>query len=204
MTHEVLVVDDHTVFAELLQLALNDSEGISCRLTARSVAEAVAVAARHGFSVAIIDVQLPDGSGIDAVSRLRELRPEARYIMLTAHPRDQLARAALAAGACGFLAKNGSLREVVQAVHHASTKQPVLTGNLVRVEDAGRPLTPREQEVLELLGAGLGAQQITESLGLSLHTVRDHIKSILAKLNCRSQLDAVAKARRLGLLVSVA
>ncbi|MCV9994153.1 response regulator transcription factor [Paeniglutamicibacter sp. ZC-3] len=204
MSQQVLILDDHTVFVELLQLALNNSPGISCKLTARTIAEAEAVAARHDFTVAIVDVQLPDGSGIDAVSRLRELRPDSRIVVLTANPRAQLAHAALAAGACAFLAKDGSLEEVIRAVSHANATHPVITRNLVRRKSAEGGLTPREQEVLELLGQGLSAAQIAVQLSLSLYTVRDHIKSVLAKLGCRSQLDAVSKALRLGLLTVAA
>lgn len=194
----VFLLDDHRVFTDLLALALETQDDLRCVGVAHTVAEATTTAATVAFDVAIIDLQLPDGSGLSAVPQLLALRPDARIIVLTAHPRADLARRALEAGAAGFLAKDAPLAEILRAVRAAAAGHPV--GGVSAPPAATVRMTRREIEVLTELGHGLDASRIAAALGISVHTARDHIKAVMAKLDVHTQLEAVVTADRLGLI----
>lgn len=194
----VLVVDDHRVFTELLSLALDASPGTRCVAVASSIRDGLAKAAVHRLDVVVIDVRLPDGNGVDAVPELLALHPGARILLLTAHPRADLAERALNAGASGFLAKEEPLSHLLRAIETARPNRPAISGALPPADAVG--LTPREREVLTLLAQGHDPAAIARLLWLSRHTVRDHVKAVLGKLDARSQLAAVSKAIALGLV----
>lgn len=196
----VLVIDDHRVFTELLSMALDASPGTTCVAVASSIREGLAKAAAHRLDVVVIDVRLPDGSGIDTVPRLLALHPDARIVVLTAHPRADLAERALVAGASGFLAKEEPLSQLLTAIAAAGPSRPAVSAALSTPPTDAVGLSPREREVLTLLAQGNDSAAIARLLWLSRHTVRDHIKAVLAKLGANSQLAAVSKAIGLGLI----
>lgn len=196
----VLVIDDHRVFSELLSLALDASEGTECVAIATSIQEGLLKAVAYAVDVVVVDVRLPDGSGLDCVPRLRGVLPGARIIVLTAHPRADLAERALEAGASAFVAKDVPLADLLAAIRQARPTAPVVTASFpVMPAGAGR-LTARELEVLEMLARGQDATEIARVLALSVYTVRDHVKAILGKLQARTQLAAVTTAITLGIV----
>lgn len=198
----LLLIDDHRVFTELLSMALVAHDPAAEVAVAATLSEGLTRIRREAIDAAIVDVQLPDGSGLTAVRVLTEEQPRCRSIVLTAFPRADLAQRALAAGAAAFLAKDGNLDEVLRALTSADASAPLVAA-AVRSGAAEEPvvaLTPREHEVIALLEAGHSATVIAAMLGLSIHTVRDHISALLGKLGATSQLGAVARATRLGLL----
>lgn len=190
------MVDDHRVFTDALRLGLERQEDVRSVTVAHSAGEALAHARRADFDAAIVDLDLPDASGLDVVAALAEIRPGARVVVLTAHGRPDLVERAAAAGADAFLTKEGTLDRVMQALRApGTTRPPVDAGHAGRVE-----LTHREQDVLRLLGQGHDPAGIAAELGISLHTVRGHVKAVMAKLGARSQLGAVVAAHRRGLI----
>ncbi|MBX3094515.1 MAG: response regulator transcription factor [Cryobacterium sp.] len=192
MPTPVLVVDDHRTFAELMRLGLDAQADFHCAAIAYGVGHALRVAAAVPYRAAIVDLGLPDGDGADLVGELRRLTPEARVVVLTAHPRSDVARRALSAGAHRVLPKRGRLDEVFDALRHVGTDI---------VPAAKSLLTPRETAVVALLADGMDVQGIAARLELSPYTVRDHVKSVLAKLGARTQLEAVVIAAREGIVV---
>jgi len=196
----VLLVDDHRVFTDSLRLTLDMQDDIRCVAVAHSVAEATAVGRRTEFDVAIVDLQLPDGGGLQAIGRLRDARPGARVLVLTAHPRADLAARALDLGAAAFLSKDGALTEILTAIRHADPARPLVCA-AARHDPAARfRLTLREWDVLREMGVGRDASQTASVLGISVHTTRDHIKAIMGKMGVQTQLDAVVTAGRFGLI----
>jgi two-component system response regulator DesR len=191
-----LVIDDHRVFTDTLALSLDLEPDLCCVATAQSARDGLAKAAAIEVDVAIVDLDLPDASGIDVVAGLRELRPAMRVLVLTAHPRADLASRAVAAGAAAFLPKDTALREILSAIRTADPARPVV--------DAPRQpavaLTAREYDVLRQLAQGRDAHRCATALGLSLYTTRDHIKALMGKLSAHTQLEAVVAADRLGLI----
>lgn len=193
MFTSVLIVDDHRTFAELLRLGLDAQPDLECVGVAHSMAEAIKLAKEVPYQAAIVDLGLPDGDGAELVADLHRERPEARILVLTAHPRSDLARRALAAGASAVLAKAGRLDGLLQALRAGIHQEPSLAYR--------DPLTQRERQVLALLADGADVRSIARSLGLSPYTVRDHVKAILAKLGARTQLEAVVLAVREGIVL---
>lgn len=199
----VIVVEDHLVLAELIAQAFDDETDLECVGVATDLEPALTLVAHALPDTAIVDAQLPSGDGVALVERLREVAPGVRVIILTAQPRPARERAALAAGAVGYLGKDGRLADLVAAVRHATPETPARDPGLLAraAAAASRPgLSPRELEVLGLLAEGRHVTDISAALGLSDHTTRGYVKSILAKLRVRSQLEAVAVAAREGLV----
>jgi DNA-binding NarL/FixJ family response regulator len=210
----VLVVDDHQTFADLLAIALRAEPSLSYVGHAGTSAEARELVARLRPDVVLMDVQLPDSDGISTTEQLVAEHPQLRVVILTAHAEPSMVARAAVAGACGFLPKDGALRDVLQALRTAHRGGMVVPAHLLAgvlnasTERAARPaptsmLTSREREVLQLMARGLDARAISGGLGISVHTCRGYVKSILAKLDAHSQLEAVMKAIRLGLLAPV-
>lgn len=204
----VLVVDDHSTFAELLALALDSEPDLHCVAVAADRATAIEAAREHAPDIAVVDLLLGREDGISLAAELASLRPGIRVVILTAHADQIVMRRASAAGVCGLLAKNGSLNDLLNTLRSARPGgfivDPQLLQRLVSTRDntpVDLPsLTPREQEVLELLADGQDARTAARSMGISLHTCRSYIKNVLAKLDAHSQLEAVATATRVGIV----
>jgi len=208
-TISVLVVDDHRMVATSLSLALGQAPQLRVVATADSLAAARAALAAEPPDVVVLDEELPDGAGVDAIEEFRAIAPDVKVILLTAAADDATLVAATEAGCSGYLMKTGSIEELEAAVRAAAAGEvlisPSLLGHLVaRVrrpeERRGSDLTARELEVLRLIAEGLDNATIAERLGLSVNTVRNHVQNILSKLNVHSKLEALAVVVREGLL----
>jgi DNA-binding NarL/FixJ family response regulator len=205
----VLVVDGHQTFAELLGVALRGQPDLRYVGHARNGEQALRLCAELRPDVILLDPELPDADGIAIAEMLRHRQPETRVVILTASNEATLVGRATAAGAAGFLSKNGALGDVLHAVHTAHgggmTVSTDILARLLRstspvVGPRGGGLTAREHEVLELMGSGLDPRAIARRLGISVHTCRGYVKAVLAKLDVHSQLEAVAVATRRGLI----
>jgi DNA-binding NarL/FixJ family response regulator len=210
----VLVVDDHRAVAESIAMAIDLQADMRCVGIAGTNAEARAVLLTSAPDVLLTDVRLPDGDGVEAARGLLALNPGLQILVLTAYSEiDVLARAA-SIGVCGILPKETGISSVLSALRKAgegemSIESSVLSSLLDRLQESPPPapappapvlLTEREAEVLGWLSQGLDPQGIARRLGISVHTCRGHVKSILGKLEAHSQLEAVIKAMRLGLV----
>jgi DNA-binding NarL/FixJ family response regulator len=194
----VLLIDDHRAFTDALRISLERQPDLRCVAVAHSAHEGLAQAANTDFAVAIVDLGLPDAGGLELIATLLGIRPHARIVVLTAHPRPDLAERALSAGATGFLGKDTTLERILTAVRTSGPGHPIVE---TPTESAGAvALTHREHEVLRHLGCGFDATRIADELGISLHTTRGHIKTVMAKLGARSQLGAVVTAEQRGLI----
>jgi DNA-binding NarL/FixJ family response regulator len=205
----VLVVDDHQTFADLLSLALSSEPDLDCVGTAGSAAEAVAMAAELKPDIVVMEIEMPRQDGLAATRRLREVVPDLVIVVVTAHRDPQWVLRATQAGASAFVPKNGSLPEMLDVLRRArnggmlvaasafgsTTSTPEPTISTPRVE-----LTQRERDVLHCLNRGMAPKAIARVLGISLHTCRGYVKSLLSKLGVSSQLEAVVTAQRLGLI----
>jgi DNA-binding NarL/FixJ family response regulator len=205
----VLIVDDHEVFATSLSMVLEQEPDIVPVGLAGSIRAAAELLASATPDVVLLDNRLPDGEGVAAIRALREQRPGVQVVMLTASTSDHVLAAAMEAGAAGFVAKTRSLDEVVTAVRAAATGDAVITPALLsrllprlrrQHEGVGHDLTAREREVLGLLADGMTNAAIAEHLFVSVHTVRNHIANLSAKLGAHSKLEALSIAVREGLL----
>jgi DNA-binding NarL/FixJ family response regulator len=206
----VLVVDDHAVVREGLRSFLELQDGIEVAGEAGDGEEALTEAARLEPDVVLMDLVMPHLDGVAALRRLRELLPRARVIVLTSFLDDDKLLPALRAGAAGYLLKNAPPQEVVRAVRVArgggAVIDPVVAARLVEalaVDGESDPidrLTPREREVLVLLGRGFPNKQIASRLHVSEKTVKTHVGRVLAKLGVTDRTQAAVLAVRAGLV----
>jgi NarL family two-component system response regulator LiaR len=206
----VLVVDDHAVVREGLRAFLELQDGIEVVGEAADGEEALAAADRLRPDVVLIDLVMPRLDGVSALRALRERLPAVRVIVLTSFLDDDKLLPALRAGAAGYLLKNAQPQELVRAVRVAHAGEalldPVVAARLVEslaTSEAARPLerlTPREREVLELIGRGFPNKRIAQRLDLSEKTVKTHVGHVLAKLGVTDRTQAAVFAMRAGLV----
>ena len=208
-TTTILVVDDHRSFADMLSAALNTIEGMECLATAATAAEGIALAAQLRPTIVIMDIQMPGQDGLVAARRIREVAPETLIAVVTAHRDQEWITRAAQAGACAFIPKNGSLVEMIDVLRRVRFGQLLVAPSAYRSGPSMAPqscvepvpsLTGRELDVLNYLGQGMPARGIARVLGISVHTCRGYLKSVHAKLGVSTQLEAVIKAKRLGLI----
>jgi DNA-binding NarL/FixJ family response regulator len=199
----VLICDDHEVVREGLRGLISRQDGMNVVGEAGTVAEAVDAAARTKPDVVIMDVRLPDGSGVEACRTIRAARPETKVIMLTSYADDEALFASIIAGASGYLLKQTRGQAVVDAITTVaggrSLLDPDVTGKVLervrqsRAEDpALASLTEQERKVLEGLAEGHTNREIGEKLFLSEKTVKNYVSRILDKLGLSRRAEAAA------------
>ena len=209
-TIRVLVVDDHAVVREGLRTFLDLQDGIEVVGEAADGEDAVSAASRLDPDVVLMDLVMPRLGGVAAMRLLRDRAPRARVIVLTSFLDDEKLLPALRAGAAGYLLKNAQPEELVRAVRAAHAGEvlldPVVAARLVEtlaLERPARPLdrlTPRELDVLRLIGRGLANKRIAGELGVSEKTVKTHVGHLLAKLGVTDRTQAAVLALHEGLV----
>lgn len=202
----VLVVDDHTTFAELLTGALGQEPGFESVGVAGGVETGVRLCAALRPDVVVMDYHLPDGNGLKASERILADQPETRVVMLTGNPEQVPLEAAAHTKICALLPKDCSLSTLLDTIRTVRIGTLVVHPSIFLLASKqpgnGRvpALTQRELEVLRLMAEGHGVGANARALRITPNTCRGYVKTILAKLDAHSQLEAVAKATKLGLL----
>lgn len=203
----VLIVEDHRVVAEGLAALIDHQGDMKVVGGAGSVAECESVVSELRPDVALLDFRLPDGTGADAAEAIRQVRPETKLIFLTREDSDTARFAAVQSGASAFIHKSQAATEVVNAIREVARGRMLITPRTIarvltsRRESSAQTesLTVREKEVLRLMAEGLSSRAVAARLGISYTTVRTHIRSLGGKLGVHSKLEAIVKARELGL-----
>lgn len=203
----ILVVDDHAVVREGLRTFLELQDGLVVVGEAGEGEEAVELALRLRPDVILMDLVMPGLDGVGAMRELRRRLPGARVIVLTSYLDDERLLPAIRAGAAGYLLKNVRPQELARAVRagHAGEAliDPAVAARLVEAfadepgEEWPERLTPREREVLELLGRGFANKRIALELGVGEKTVKTHVGHVLAKLGVSDRTQAALYAARL-------
>jgi DNA-binding NarL/FixJ family response regulator len=208
----VIVVDDHELFRRGL-IDLLEERGIHVVGEAGLAADAVEQASDLGPVVVLMDLNMPGMSGIEATQRLTAAAPRARVLALTMMTDDEYVMDALLAGACGYVLKDAPINQIIEGIRAVANGEsmisPRIASSVIRrlrepgqMEPApsGAEITPRELEVLKLLARGLDNREIAEALYLSQHTVKNHVSSILLKLQVENRIQAAVRAVRGGLV----
>ena len=181
---------------------------------AARVHDAIELVSALRFDLALVDLGLPDGSGVDVVAKLRDVQPEAQCVVVTIHDDDEHLFPALQAGAFGYILKEQPRELIAEQLQRISQGEPPLSPSIARRVMAhfsakNKPLAPsllpnvsltdRESEVLLRVAKGYTLPEIGVQLGLSRHTIADYVKQIYRKLNVSSRAEAALEAQRLGL-----
>lgn len=203
----VMIVDDHEVVREGLRALLDRREGMTVVAEAGNVAQAVERATAEKPSVVIMDVRLPDGSGVEACREIRSVLPETRMIMLTSYADDEAIIASIMAGASAYLLKQTRGQQLVDAIQAVARGESLLDPQVTKrvleqVRGNNGPkkdepkLTENEQKILLLIAEGKTNREIASEVFLSDKTVKNYVSSILSKLNLKRRSEAAAYIAR--------
>jgi two-component system response regulator DevR len=201
----LLIVDDHEVVRQGLVALLDRRDGFQVVAEAGTVAESIELARRFQPDIVVMDVRLPDGSGIEACREIRAELPATRVVMLTSYPDEEAVLSAIVAGAAGYLLKQIRARDLVSALEAVgrgeSLLDPAVTEKVLervrRIATGGQTdelsmLTSQEQKILMLVAEGKTNKEIATDVFLSDKTVKNYVSSILSKLNLELRAQAAA------------
>jgi DNA-binding NarL/FixJ family response regulator len=204
----VAIVEDTADICEGLEHVIGHSPDFVVACTCRNVETALRKIPEYKPEVVIMDIQLPDGSGIDCIGKLKRMLPSTQFMIFTVHDDTELIFKALQAGASGYLLKRTPPEMLLNALREVKTGGAPMTGEVARkviesfrksAEPTSSPfakpeeLTHREEEVMELLAEGYPAKEIAQRLSISTDTVNAHLKHIYHKLHVHSRVEAVIK-----------
>ena len=205
----VVLADDHAVVRKGIRDFLEEADDIEVVAEAGDGEEAKVLIRQHRPDVVILDVRMPKATGIEVTRWLREQKSAIGVLILSAYDDDPFLLAALQAGANGYMLKTADAGQITAAVRAVAGGQsaldPVVARKLIahvtgKAADMVEPISPREQEVLQLAAGGLTNRAIGRRLGISDRTVQGHLANIYAKLQVASRTEAVTKALQLGLI----
>lgn len=217
--NRILLLEDLPGTREWLHQLVGQVFPESLMIECGTVAEALTMLEKYRVQLALLDLGLPDGSGVEVVARLRELQPDALSVVVTIHDDDEHLFPALQAGAFGYLLKEQARPQLVEQLQRMTQGEPPLSPRIARrvlahftsartmpqVNSHDMPritksqLTERENDVLLRVAKGFTLPEIATQLGLSRHTIADYVKQIYRKLNVSSRAEAALEAQRMGL-----
>jgi len=209
----ILLADDHTVMRRGLRALLERQNGFEVVAEAADGREAVELASAVNPDVAVIDIGMPNINGIEAARRITEKRPETAVVILSMHADESYVLKALKSGARGYLLKDSPEDDLINAIRAVHVGKAFFSPEISRmlaedymrqmqqrgVEDSYELLTPREREILQMLGEGKSNKEVATELNLSLHTVETHRGNVLEKLNLHSTAEMILYAVRKGI-----
>jgi NarL family two-component system response regulator LiaR len=205
----VLIADDHSVLREGLRMVIELQPDLAVAGEAADGVEALALAAQLQPDVVLLDLMMPNMDGISALGRMKAVAPRARVVVLTSAEEEDRMIDAMRAGAQGYLLKTEGATAVLDAIRAAHRGEVALAPRVARylmhalAQPTAHPedsLSPREREVLQLLGHGMSNKQIAAQLGMAEKTARAHVSSILQKLGFEGRTQAALYARDKGLV----
>lgn len=200
----VAVIDDHVMVRDGLVALLSNDARIEVVGAAGTVGEASSLLDQWQPQVLVVDDQLPDGRGTDLARQANDGLDDCSVLMISGADRPQVIDDAIEAGCSGFVSKGLGVEQLAEAVVAVSNGSSIFPAGVLRrrlnPDNSAYNITDREIEILGMLSAMYAPTEISQELGISLHTVRNHIRSILSKLEARSQLEAVIIGLRHGLI----
>lgn len=208
----ILLADDHALVRRGVRLILDSEPDLVVVAEATTGAEAVDIVRRENVDLAILDVAMPDLTGLQAAREFQRAAPDVKILLLSIYDNDQYFLEALRVGAAGYVLKSAADRELVQACRAAMAGEPfVHPGTMTRLVEEylyrarsgdpapARVLTPREEQIVKLIAEGNSSKEIADALVISVKTVERHRENVLAKLGLRDRLELTRYAIRHGL-----
>ncbi|HEX5226794.1 MAG TPA: response regulator transcription factor [Bryobacteraceae bacterium] len=199
----ILIAEDHLIARVGVKTIINTQPDMQVVAEAANGSQAVELYRKHLPDVSLMDVRMPEMSGVEATQAIRAEFPDARIIALSTYGGDEDVRRALQAGAQSYLTKDVLHDELIRAIHAVyagETYLPPVVAAALESSVLPAGLSAREAEVLELIVKGLGNKQIAYALGIAEHTVKNHVKSILSKLSVDDRTQAATAAIQRGII----
>ena len=204
---KVAIVEDNKTVREGFETLLNRTEGFQCVCACDTVAEALRKIPKTRPDVVLMDIQLPDSTGVECTAKLKELMPALHIVIVTVYEDSERIFQALRAGACGYLLKRAEPEKVILAVREAMDGGVPMTPEIARkvigqfrgqttTAQEVESLSEREREVLELVMHGLGNKAIADRLGVTIAAVKWHLQHIYEKLHVHSRTEAALKFKQ--------
>ena len=201
---KVAIVEDDKILRSGFEIIVNETPGMQCICTCGTVAEAVLRIVKCQPDVVLMDIQLPDKSGIECTAKIKELLPAVHIVIVTVYEDSDRIFQALQAGACGYLLKRSTPEQIIAAIRESQGGGVPMTPEIARkvisqfrakttASTQVESLTAREREVLELVMNGLENADIANRMGVSIATVRFHLQHIYEKLHVHSRNEMVFK-----------
>jgi DNA-binding NarL/FixJ family response regulator len=204
MSLRVLVIDDHALIREGLRRLISRDESIHVVGEAASKREALAQISHHDPDVIVVDLHLPDGSGLDVIAWARSSSQKIGIVVLTMSNMPEHVRASMQSGASAHIDKSAPISEVLRAIRESADKPLSFTARRMTesivVKNRAIGLTPRELEILEKLPTGDTVQEIAGQLFVTESTVKTHLSAVYKKLGATNRVQAINAGRNLGLL----
>ncbi len=200
----ILIADDHPVMRSGLAVLLKYEPNMEVVAEARNGVEAIELFRQHQPDITLMDMRMPDLSGVDAITAIRQDTPDARILIVSTYSGDENIYRGLQAGAKGYLLKDAPLDEVIKAIHKIHTGHNYLPAEIGEklAERLNQPqLSDREREVLQLMSLGKSNQEIAAELVVSEGTIKFHISHIYSKLNVKDRAQAVLIAIKRGIVI---
>jgi DNA-binding NarL/FixJ family response regulator len=208
----IVLVDDHELVREGIRAIIDAASGFDVLAEGSTGREAIALAAKHQPDIVLLDIWMPELSGIEAIPQIRQVSPRSRVIMISQHEKGTFVQEALQQGACGYVVKTAASKELIAALKAAMERKCYLSPEVAQVvvESFSRPadtatsrlqtLTGREREVLQLIAEGLSSKEIAQKLSISIRTVESHRTALMVKLDVNKVARLVRYAIREGLI----
>jgi len=209
---KVLIVDDHALLRQGVRNTIEPEEDFDVVGEAEDGAQALAKAKELKPDLILMDISMPHGNGLEALSAIKKELPDVKIIMLTVHDKDENLLEAIKRGAEGFLSKNVRAKALIDSLRGAMRGEAAISRYMagkilkeftrlaeIEAKKTSGQLTPREKEVLQKLSEGLSNREIGLSLCISENTVKVHVKNIFRKLHLQNRNEAAAYAQRWGL-----
>jgi DNA-binding NarL/FixJ family response regulator len=204
---KVAIVEDNKIVREGFETLLNRTPGFQCVCTCGTVAEALRQIPKAHPDVVLMDIQLPDSTGVECTAKIKELMPAVHIVIVTVYEDSERIFQALRAGACGYLLKRGQPEQVIAAIQEVHDGGVPMTPEIARkvigqfrgqakVAQQVESLSDREREVLELVMHGFGNKAIADRLGVTVAAVKWHLQHIYGKLHVHSRTEAALKFKQ--------
>jgi len=200
---KVLIVDDHPLMRVGIAAIIDGRPGMTTVAQASTGEEAIEMYGRHLPDITLMDLRLPQMSGVETIRSIRRMHPQARFVVLTTYEGDEDIHQALEAGAQGYIIKGMPYESLIQAldrVHAGGRFLPLPVKQALASRTPDSELSHRERQVLKLLATGNSNKQIGELLGITEATVKCHVSTILMRLNAVDRTQAVVSALQRGLV----
>lgn len=203
---QLYIIEDNTFYTDELLVGLNQHGDIEA-MTATSIEKGLKDLERFAADALLLDINLPGMNGIKGIKKIRKIRPNIKIIILTILNDKKLVKEAIQEGADGFIHKNSSIENIIEALHDSLKGEKILDATsskslfqALKTKMTAAKITPQERALLSYLAEGLTSKEVAVQMGLSVNTINNYTKNVMNKMGCKNKTECVAKALKDNLI----